>query len=194
GREVVAKDGNRKGHGETVIRQPARRISRDRGLNYGAEDFLQGDKREQFQADFTQELDRVCKENHVVVRSAFIRRIVIPETFLDQKRQQQIAYETKLTSKAQTETAQSDAEVEQAQRMIEQRKAEVKAKTARLVAGIERDAENVKSLTEAQIERMKAEYGAKIAELDGERERELGQAKAEVTRLRETAKSSLYKM
>jgi hypothetical protein len=192
--EWLAKYGNDKTIEQIVIDQHARKICRDRGFNYGAQDFLDGEKREKFQADFRTELDKVCKADNVVVRSAFIRNIIIPENFLEQKRLERLAVETKLTSEALTMTALSDAEVAEAKQMIEQRKSEVEAETARMVAVIERDTENVKTLTEAEIEKLKAEYGAKIGDLDTQRKQVLGEAEAEATKLRETAKSSLYKM
>jgi hypothetical protein len=196
GREVSEElvVGNIKTIERIVIDQHARKISRDRGFNYGAQDFLEGAEREKFQEDFRAELDKVCKADNVTVRSAFIRNIIIPESFLEPKRQRQLAVETKLTSEALTETALSQAEVEEAQRMITQRQAKVKAETGRLVAVIERETENLRALTEAQIERLKAAYGAKIAKLDAQRRTELGKAEAKAKQVRETAKSELYKM
>ena len=61
--------------------------------------------------DFTHELERVCREKNVMIRSAFIRNIVIPEDFLRQKRERQIAAETKITNEAKEKTAESDAQL-----------------------------------------------------------------------------------
>jgi hypothetical protein len=177
-----------------IIDQHVRRISRDRGFNFGAQDFLDGANRENFQTDFTRELERVCGEKNVEVRSAFIRNIIIPDAFLEQKRMKQMAMEKKITNEAKELTATSDAEVEREKTMVEQAVAKVKAETKRLVAGIDRDKENVVSRNEAEIEAMKADYGARIALLDAERKTVLGGADAEATRLRETAKSGLYKL
>ncbi len=192
--EWLAKYGSDKTIEQIVIDQHARKICRDRGFNFGAQDFLDGDKREKFQTDFRAELDKICKADNVVVRSAFIRNILIPESFLEQKRLERIAVETKLTSEALTQTALSEAEVAEAKQKIEQAKLEVEAETARMVALVERETENVKSLTEAEIEKIKAEYGAKIGDLETQRKQALGEAEAEAKKLRETAKSSLYKM
>jgi regulator of protease activity HflC (stomatin/prohibitin superfamily) len=177
-----------------VIDQHVRKISRDRGFNFGAQDFLEGANREVFQSDFTRELERVCGEKNVKVRSAFIRAILIPDAFLEQKRMKQMAIETKITNEAKELTAASDAEVEREKTMVDQAVAKVKAETKRLVAGIERETENVKSRNEAEIEALKADYGARIALLDAERKTVLGGAEAEATRLRETARSALYKL
>ena len=177
-----------------VIDQHARKICRDRGFNYGAQDFLEGDKREKFQQDFRTELDKVCKEDNVIIRSAFIRNIIIPDAFLSQKREERIAVEAKLTSEALTLTEITKAEVAKAQQEIKQREQEVLAETDRLVAVIEREVQNVRELTAAQLEKLRAEYGERIAKLDGERLRVTGEAKAKAKEMEETARAGLYKM
>jgi hypothetical protein len=192
--DLVAEYGDLHVVERNVVDQHARKISRDRGFNYGAQDFLEGEKREKFQTDFTEELMKVCQESKVVVRSAFIRDMVIPENFLKQKRDRQLAVETKVTSEALTETAQTEAEVTRAQKMIDQAEAKVKAETERLVAGIDRETENIKIQTEAEIEGLKAKYGAQIAELEAERTRLLGKAESEAKTLTETAKSNIFKL
>jgi hypothetical protein len=53
---------------------------------------------------------------------------------------------------------------------------------------------NVKVLNESEIEKMKSEYGSKIATLDAERKKVLDGTDAEVTKMKETAKASLYQM
>ena len=75
-----------------VIDQHVRKICPDRGSNFGAQDFLDGAKREKFQEDFRLEMDKACKENNVIIRSAFIRNIIIPETFLEQKRMERSVF------------------------------------------------------------------------------------------------------
>ena len=121
----------------------AHAIGRDKGIDYGVQDFLEGNKREKFQDDFTKELIRVGREKNVTVHSAFIRNIVIPEAYLKPIRDKQIAGETEITNKAKEITAQTVADVEREQQMIPQRVAEVEADTKRLVAGIDRQVENI---------------------------------------------------
>jgi hypothetical protein len=194
GPQAPPKVGDIKNIERLVIDQHVRKICRDRGLNYGAQDFLEGDKREKFQADFRAELDTVCKEDNVVVRSAFIRNIIIPEKFLEQKRLEQLAREQKLTSEALTLTADTAAEVAEAKQTIQLKVAKVDAETERLVATVERETQTIKEVTDAEIERLKDEFAAKIAQVDAERKKTLGEADAEATKLKETATSSLYKM
>lgn len=188
------KIGDLKNIERLVIDQHVRKICRDRGLNYGAQDFLEGDKREKFQADFRTELDAVCMEDNVVVRSAFIRNIIIPDKFLEQKRLERQAVENRLTSEQLTLTASTEAEVAEAKQTIELKVAKVKSETERMVATIERDTENIKDITDAEIDKLKDEFSAKIAQVDAARERLLGEAEAEAKKLRETAESSIFKM
>jgi hypothetical protein len=179
---------------QKVIDLHCKQIAQVRGSRYGVQDFLEGETREKFQEDFRKELNAACEKENVIVRSAFIRNIIIPDNFLAEKRDQRLAVEKALTSEELEITAGTENEVAKAKRQIEAKEAEVKAETARMIAVIERDTENVKVLNEAEIEKLKAEYGAKIAELESERKQELGKAEAEATKLKETAKSSLYKM
>src|SRR5262249_15596569 len=141
---------------------------------------LEGTSREKFQDDFTQELTRVCKDKNVTVRSAFIRRILIPEEYLKPIREKQIAAETQLTTKAKELTAETENEVEREQRMIEQEVPRGQAETNLIGGKIDQEVKNATTRTDSEIEKMKEEYGAKIAALDAERKLVLTQAEAEV--------------
>ena len=191
---LVAEYGSRQAVEKNVIDVQAHSIGRDRGIDYGVQDFLEGSKREKFQADFTKELVRVGKGKNVTVHSAFIRNIVIPEAYLKPIRDKQIAGETELTNKAKEITAQTEADVEREQQMIQQRVVEVEADTKRLVATIDRDVENIGTKTTNEIDKLKAEFDAKIAALEGRRTQLLGGADAQVTTLKETARSGLYQL
>ncbi len=179
---------------QNVIVVQAQSIGRDKGINYSAQDFLEGKSRLRFQEDFAKHLTGVCGEKNVIVRSAFIRNIVIPENYLKEIRYRQIAAEAEVTNQAREATAQSEAEVERELRIIDQRVKEVQADTARQVAGVDRDVTNLETKTKAEIEKMKADYEARIAALEAERTQLTGAADAEVTRLKETAKSGLYEL
>ena len=192
--QLVAEYGTWKQLEHNLINQQVEKISRDRGFNYAVEDFIDGDKREVFQTDFTKELERVCREKNVVVRSAFIRDLVLPEDLLKQKRDRQLAVETKVTNKEREETATSDAEVETEKKALELAEAKYKGETDAKVVQIKRELENLKSATEFKIEKMTAEYTAKIAQKESEKKRVLGEAETEVGRLKKTAESGIFKM
>jgi len=191
---LVAEYGSRQEIELKVIDVQAHAIGRDKGIDYGVQDFLEGTKREAFQDDFTNELIKVCETKNVTVHSAFIRNIVIPEEYLQPIRDKQIAAETEITNKAKEATAESEADVEREKEMIAQRTAEVEAETQRLVATIEQNVENVTLSTQVAIEKLKAEYQAKIAAIEAEKTQTLGAAGAQVTQLTETARGGLYQL
>ena len=192
--DLVAEFGPLDNVERNVIDQQARKISRDRGFNYGAQDFLEGDKRERFQQDFTKELEKVCLKEHVLIRSAFIRNIVIPEAFLKQQRDKQIAVETKTTTEARQTTQESDNKVTLEKSTIAQAEQKVKAETKRLVASIDQESQNIASEVEAQVKELQSSYAAKMAKLDAERTRATGDAKNAAVKMKETAASGIHKM
>lgn len=189
---LVAEYGSRDAVERTVIDVQAHAIGRNKGIDYGAQDFLEGNKREKFQQDFTDELTRVCKEKNVTIHSAFIRNIVIPETYLKPIRDKQIAAETELTNLAKQATAETEADVEREQSLIQQKIADVEFETTRQVAAIQRKVENLKTSNKFEIENMKAEYEAKIAAIDSQRIRLSGQAENQVKQLKALAKNAIY--
>jgi hypothetical protein len=189
---LVAEYGSRGEVEKKVIDVQAHAIGRDKGIDYGVQDFLEGGKREKFQEDFTKELTRVCGEKNVTIHSAFIRRIDIPDPYLKPIRDKQIAAETEITTKAMEATAETDNQVEREQRLIEKGVADVEQETQKLVATIDQDVKNLTVRTEAEIEKLKEDYGNRIATLEAQRIQLLGEAEASARKLKETAKANLY--
>jgi len=191
---LVAEYGAHQKVEENVIKTQAHAIGRDKGIDYGVEQLLQGTDREKFQTDFTRELIKKCSVKNVAVRSAFIRDIVIPEEYLKPIREKQIAAETELSNQAKQATAKLLAAVETERQLVDQHVADVTAETARLVASKNQARENITSKTESELEQLRANMQAEIAMKEAGRVRLLGEAQAEVTKLKETAKNSLYQL
>jgi regulator of protease activity HflC (stomatin/prohibitin superfamily) len=177
-----------------VIMLNVKNISRNKGQDYGAEDFLDGRKREQFQSDFTRELEAACAADHIVVRHAFIRNIIITDSFLKPKRDEQLAKEKAVTQKEQTLTAETYNHVVAAERTIALETAKVEATTDKLVAAIDRAVENLTLVTDAAVERLRDENAARIAVLEAERTELLGRAAADAKKLVATAKGDLHRL
>lgn len=192
--EWVAKFRTRERIESAVIKLSVKNISRNRGQDYGAEDFLDGDKREKFQTEFTNRLSEECQRDNVVVRNAFIRNIIIRDEFLRPKREEQLAKEKAETQKEQKITAETENEVVAAEQTIQLEVAKVEAQTEQMVAAIEREVTNLQIITEAEVEKLKDEYAAEIAVLESQRTELLGKAEAESKKIVETAKSQLHKM
>jgi regulator of protease activity HflC (stomatin/prohibitin superfamily) len=178
----------------TVIRPNVKNISRNEGQDYGAEDFLDGTMRERFQTGFTEELRKACDLDNVEIRNAFIRNIIIPDTFLQPKREEQLAKEKAITQIEQTLTAETENDVTAAQQTIALEVAKVQASTGKLVGAIERETENLTILTDATVEKLNSEYSAQIAVIEAEQKELLGEAEAEAKKLANTAQSELYKL
>ena len=162
--QLVAEYGSRSRIEENVIDLQTHAIGRDKGSEYGIIDLLEGAKRRKFQDDFTSELMKACAEKHVTVHSAFIRNIDIPETYLEQVRDKQLATQ------------------------------KVEAETKRLVALLDGQVENLQATTEGNLEQMRAKNEAEVAILDGEMSRLTGEAEAEAQKLKETARSTIARM
>lgn len=192
--EWVAKFRTQERIESAVIKLNVKNISRNRGQDYGAEDFLDGDKREKFQTEFTNGLSLECQRDNVVVRNAFIRNIIIRDEFLRPKREEQLAKEKAETQKEQKITAETDNEVVAAEQTIKLEVAKVEAQTEQMVAAIDREATNLDIVTKAEVEQLEDEYAAEIAILESERTELLGKAEAEAKKTVESARSALHKM
>jgi hypothetical protein len=177
-----------------VVMLNVKNISRNKGQDYGAEDFLDGVKRERFQAEFTRGLREACGADHVVVSHAFIRNIIIPDAFLKPKRDEQLAREKAVTQKEQKRTAETQNEVVAAERTVAFEVAKVEARTAQLVAAVGREADNLKLLADAEVDKLKDEYAARKAILEAQQTELLGRAAADAAKAVNTAKSGLHKM
>ncbi len=190
GHNLTTRDGIE----SNVIHQQAKAICQTRGFNYGAEDFLEGDKREKFQADFTQALQTECEKQQVRVISAYIRNIIIPETVLKPKRDTRLAEETKITNEVKQELARSNADVEEEKRKVEQAVETVRKETEKLVAEIKIEVDNLDKKTTSEIEQITAKYQAQIADKEAQATIILAEADTNATKLKETAKSGIHKM
>jgi regulator of protease activity HflC (stomatin/prohibitin superfamily) len=194
GRDATGQHTHFKTIEDTIVHQNAEREAVEKGRDFDTEDFLEGEKRLEFQTKFQAGLEEACKRNNVVIRHAFIRDIVIPEAYLTPKREKALAEQRVLTSKALAETAKTEAEVQKAEAGVTARKVTVEAETERMLATVEAEITSVRNLTLAKVDQLKAEYKAKIAEKEADAERELGTARAEAEKLVKTAESSLHKM
>jgi hypothetical protein len=123
-----------------------------------------------------------------------IRNIIIPDAFLEPKRDEQIAREKAVTQKELKLTAETDNAVVAAERTIDFEVAKVDAQTEQMVAEIAREAENLTITTDAEIDKIRGEYSARTAILDAERTKVLGEAEAGARELVNSEKSKLFKM
>jgi hypothetical protein len=158
-------------------------ISRNKGSEYRAKDFIVGEGREKFQNDLTAALARVLKEKDLLVHNALIRHVVVPMQILDPIQQASIAIEQDLTNKEMQNTAKRQAELNTETSLIEQRRQEVAQETEKIKAEIMADQR--KQVAETMATALK-----RVAEI----EMETAGIRVDVVRKVETARAQAVKM
>ena len=162
---------------EKIILPQVLSISRIRGSNYKARDFIDGEGRQLFQKEMTAELTRVLQEKHIVIHNAIIRHVEVPNEILTPIQESSAAKEQDLTNKARQETARKQAELNTETAMIEQLKKQVEQETEKLVATIAAQTKNEvaaiqasATLEVASTNLLKAAVQAQITQVQGEAE------------------------
>ncbi len=159
---------------EKIILPQVLSISRIKGSSYKARDFIDGEGRQLFQQEMTEELTRVLKEKHIVIHNAIIRHVEIPSEILLPIQESSLAKEQDLTNKSRQETARKQAELNTETAMIEQLRKQVDQESEKIVAtiaaGMRKEVAGIEAdtaLEVAKINLQKAEVQAEITEIQG---------------------------
>ena len=152
-------------------------ISRMKGSDYKAREFIDGEGRQKFQEEMTAELVRVLGEKHILVRNAIVRHVEVPEEILAPIQSAAVAKEQDLTNKTQQDTEKRRAELNTEVAKVDQLKREVEQETAKLVATVaaemRKDVAEITAETKlkaAEIDLECAKIQAKITETRGSAE------------------------
>ncbi|MCQ2390521.1 MAG: hypothetical protein MJ240_03775 [Kiritimatiellae bacterium] len=152
-------------------------VSRMKGSDYKARDFIDGGGREKFQQEMTAELVRILGEKHILVRNAIVRHVEVPSDILEPIQQASVAKEQDLTNKTQRETAKKQAELNTEMAMVEQLKKETEQKTLKITATTAAEMKKDVAVIEAQakldvakLDLERAAVEAKIIRTRGEAE------------------------
>ena len=152
-------------------------ISRMKGSGYKARDFIDGEGRQKFQQEITEELVRVLKDKHILVRNAIVRHVEVPADILSPIQAASIAKEQDLTNKTQQETAKKLAELNTEQAKVDQLTKEVEQETKKLVATtaaeMRKDVETIGMETQLEVAKInleRAKIQAQITQIRGEAE------------------------
>ena len=137
-------------------------VSRMKGSDYKARDFIDGGGREKFQKEMTAELVRILGEKHILVRNAIVRHVEVPEDILHPIQQASVAKEQDLTNKTERETAKKQAELNTENAMVVQMKKETEQETEKITATTAAERNKEVSIIEAQTK-------LEVAKLDLER-------------------------
>jgi len=191
---------------DKIIGPQLRSICRNIGSTYAARDFIQGEKREQFQRALTAELQRVCRAKNIEILLALVREIEVHapqagdeggEVTEDLKRtiqQSHIAIEKQITKEKQREAAMVKAELEEVRKQVDIARETVAAETRVMVANIQAEGEKTAAETDASAALEVATIQEQVAQLDARRIEILGKARTDVEKLKKEAEAQGYRM
>lgn len=150
-------------------------ISRMKGSGYKARDFIDGEGRQKFQQEITEELVRILQDKYIVVRNAIVSHVEVPADILTPIQAASVAKEKDLTNKTQQETAKKLADLNTELAKVDQLTKEVDQETKIIVATtaaqMRKDVETIGMQTQLQVAQIgleRAKIQAKITEVRGE--------------------------
>ena len=164
-------------------------ISRNKGSEYGAKDFIVGEGREKFQTELTKALATTLGEKKIIVHNALIRHVEVPDEILQPIQQASIAVEQNLTNLEKQNTAKKLAQLNTEQTLIAQRREQVQQETEKIRAEIQADQE--KQVAEIQAEAIKkvAEIAKQTAGIEADTVRIIAVAEADAMKMVEGEKA-----
>lgn len=203
--QTINQFGNTDGVIDKVIEPQLRSICRNIGSTYAARDFIQGEKREKFQRDLKDELRRVCNQKNIEVLLALVREIEVQppdaheggEVAEDLKRTIQesyIAKEKQITKEKQRDAATAKAQLEEFKKKVDIAREMIRAETRIAVAGVQAEGDKKAAEIDAQAGLEVATVQQQVAMLDAKRTEILGQAKADVEKMKNAAEAEGYRL
>lgn len=175
---------------DKIIMPQITSISRNKGSEYRAKDFIVGEGREKFQNELTKSLADTLAEKKIIVHNALIRHVEVPTQILDPIQQAGIAIEQDLTNKEKQNTAKKQAELNTQMALIDQRREQVIQETDKLKAEINADQEKQVATIQAEAIKDVAEIAKETAAIKADTVRKLAEAKATATKRVEGEKAS----
>lgn len=184
-----------------IVRAQIRSICRNIGSTYVSTDFIQGEKRELYQQNVTETLQRVCRERDLEILIALIRDIEVlggsGDEEMDLKKTIQrghIAQEEDLTRQAQRGTAEVRARLATATIGVDIAREQISSETRKKVAETLAEGHKKAAEIDAQRDLEVATIEKAIAELEAETTRVLGGAEAKVEQLANQAEADGKRM
>ena len=175
---------------DKIIMPQITSISRNKGSEYRAKDFIVGEGREKFQNDLTKALADTLGEKRIVVHNALIRHVEVPPEILDPIQQASIAIEQDLTNKERQNTAKMLADLNTETTLIDQRREQVAKETQKIRAEVKADQEKQVAEIKARATRNVAEIAKETAGVKAQTVRLLGEAEASAIKMVEGEKAN----
>ena len=163
---------------DKIIMPQITSISRNKGSEYRAKDFIVGEGREQFQEDLTISLEETLGEKDIRVYNALIRHVEVPNEIRTPIQQASIAVEQDLTNKERQNTARKEAELNTELSLIMQRGEQVQQETEKIKAEIAADLQKQVATIQAETLKKEAEVRKATASINADKVRVIGVADA----------------
>ena len=164
-------------------------VSRMKGSGYKAREFIDGEGRQKFQKEMTDELVKILGEKSILVRNAIVRHVEVPPDILQPIQETSIAKEQDLTNKTQQETAKKQAKLNTELAMVDQRKRETEQETEKITATIAAEMRKDVAGIAADAQLKVAEINLNAAKIQAEISRTRGEAEAKAKFLVENEKA-----
>lgn len=175
---------------DKIIMPQITSISRNKGSEYRAKDFIVGEGREKFQSDLTDSLEQTLGAKDIKVYNALIRHVEVPDEIRAPIQQASIAVEQDLTNKERQNTARKEAELNTELSLIKQYGEKVQQETEKIKAEIAADLEKQVAQIHADTLKLAAEIQKKTAAINADKVRVLGQATASALEMVEGEKAN----
>ena len=154
-------------------------VSRMKGSGYKAREFIDGEGRQKFQKEMTDELVKILGEKRILVRNAIVRHVEVPEDILTPIQETSVAKEQDLTNQTEQKTAKKQALLNTEIAMVDQLRRETEQETEKITATI---AANMKK----DVAEIAASAQLKVAEIN----LEAAKVRAEITRTKGEAEAN----
>jgi hypothetical protein len=179
---------------DKIIMPQITSISRNKGSEYRAKDFIVGEGREKFQNDLTVSLEQTLTTKDIKVYNALIRHVEVPDEIRAPIQQASIAIEQDLTNKERQNTARKQAELNTELSLIQQRGEQVIQETEKIKAEIAADLGKQVAQIQAETLKKAAEIKKHTAAISADKVRVLGLATASALQKVEGEKANGLKL
>ena len=153
-------------------------VSRMKGSGYKAREFIDGEGRQKFQKEMTDELVKILGEKKILVRNAIVRHVEVPADILKPIQETSVAKEQDLTNQTEQKTAKKQALLNTELAMVDQLKRETEQETEKLTATIAANMKKGVAEIEAAAQLKVAEINLEAAKVRADITRTKGEAEA----------------
>ena len=192
--DLIKDFGNEDSVEDKVVMPQIESICQNHGRKLKAADLLDGQIRQVYQDDVSQEFSEVLGGKGLSVLYGLVRNIYIPQEVRLPIQQGYIADELKITREQQQLTAVTEGDLREAEEKVKLQTEQIRVETEKLVAAKLAEGQKTAAETVAETTKLVAAIASKTAAIDKDATVMLGTAKANAKTLSEEAKAEKFKL